>query len=252
MKMVRSAFALALLLASAPASAVAPDFKAKADKILARAYPATGPGAAVIVTENGKTIYTAGRGLADVERKVPITPATVFRFASISKQFTSAAILKLSEQGKLSLDDPLAKFLPNYPAPGGSATIRQLLNHTSGIMDYTTIPGWMVEANTSKAYTTDQLVAVFRDVPGTFKPGEKWDYDNSGYVLLAAVLEKVTGKPWDQAVAGLVTAPLGRRHLRPLVSPSAHALYLTSSARGSGGPRYPSTEGEDPNRTNRS
>ena len=206
--MVRSAFTLALLLASTSASAVAPDFKTKADKILANAYAATGPGAAVIVTENGKTIYAAGRGLADVERKTPITPATVFRLGSITKQFTAAAILRLAEQGKLSLDDPLSKFLPAFPAPGASATVRQLLNHTSGVMPYTNIPGFTIEANANKPYTTEQLVAVFKDVPSPSKPGEKWEYNNSGYVLLGAILEKVTGKPWDQAVGDLVTAPL--------------------------------------------
>ena len=206
--MIRSAILLALLVYAASAAAVPAGFKAKADSLLADAYAATGPGAAVIVTENGKTVYSAGRGLADVERKVPITAETHFRLGSITKQFTAAAILRLAEQGKLSLDDPLSKFLPVYPAPGASATVRQLLNHTSGVMPYTNIPGWMVEANTSKAYSTDQLIAVSKDLPAPSKPGEKWDYNNSGYVLLGAILEKVTGKSWDQAVGDLVTGPL--------------------------------------------
>ena len=206
--MVRSAVVLALLLSAAPAAALPANFKAKADKMLADAYAASGPGAAVIVTENGKTVYAAGRGLADVAAKVPITPATHFRLGSITKQFTAAAILKLAEQGKLSLDDPLSKFLPTYPAPGASATVRQLLNHTSGVMPYTNIPGFTVEANANKAYTTEQLVAVFKDVPSPSKPGAKWEYNNSGYVLLGAILEKVTGKSWDRAVDDLVTGPL--------------------------------------------
>lgn len=206
--MVRSAVVLALLLSAAPAAALPADFKAKADQLLADAYAANGPGAAVIVTENGKTIYASGRGLADVERKVPITPATHFRLGSITKQFTAAAVLRLAEQGKLSLDDPLSKFIPGYPAPGASATVRQLLNHTSGVMAYTAIPGWMVEAKTGKAYATEQLIAEFKDVPAPSKPGEKWNYNNSGYVLLGAILEKVTGKSWDAAVGDLVTRPL--------------------------------------------
>ncbi|HEV2044950.1 MAG TPA: serine hydrolase domain-containing protein [Sphingomicrobium sp.] len=206
--MVRSAIILAMLVSASPAAAMPADFKSKADSLLADAFAASGPGAAVIVTENGKTVYAAGRGLADIERKVPITPATHFRLGSITKQFTAAAILKLADQGKLSLDDPLSKFLPTYPAPGASATVRQLLNHTGGMMSYTNIPGWMVEAKTGKPYTTDQLIAEFKDVPAPFKPGEKWDYNNSGYVLLGAILEKVTGKSWDQAVGDLVTGPL--------------------------------------------
>ena len=206
--MVRSAILLALLVSASPAAAVPAGFKAQADLLLADAYAAGGPGAAVIVTENGKTVYAAGRGLADVERSIPITPATHFRLGSITKQFTAAAIVRLAEQGKLSLDDPLSKFLPAYPAPGASATVRQLLNHTGGMMSYTNLPGWMVEAKTGKAYSTEQLIAEFKDAPAPFKPGEKWDYNNSGYVLLGAILEKVTGKSWDQAVGDLVTAPL--------------------------------------------
>ena len=206
--MVRSVLMLALLVTAAPAFAVPANFKAKADSLLAEAYAATGPGAAVIVTENGKTVYAAGRGLADIERKTPITAATHFRLGSITKQFTAAAVLRLAEQGKLSLDDPLSKFIPGYPAPGASATVRQLLNHTSGVMPYTNIPGWMVEGNTDKAYSTEQLIAVSKDLPSPSKPGEKWDYNNSGYVLLGAILEKVTGKSWDRAVADLVTGPL--------------------------------------------
>ena len=206
--MVRSAVVLALLLSAAPAAALPADFKAKADKMLADAYAANGPGAAVIVTENGKTVYAAGRGLADVERKVAITPETHFRLGSITKQFTAAAIMKLVEQGKISLDDPLSKYLPDYPAASASATVRQLLNHSGGMMSYTGIPGWMVEAKTSRAYSTDQLIAEFKDMPPPFKPGAKMDYNNSGYVLLGAILERVTGKSWDQAVGDLVVAPL--------------------------------------------
>ena len=209
--MRRSSFAIscaAALMASTAAGAAPPDLAKQAEAYLAKAYPADGPGAAAIITENGKTIFVGGRGLADVEGKKPIVPDTVFRLGSITKQFTAAAILRLVEQGKLSLDDPLSKFISGYPAPGGAATVRQLLNHTSGIMDYTEIPGFMAEANTNKAYTTEQLVALFKDLPGPFKPGEKWQYDNSGYVLLSAVLENVTGKPWDEAVTELVTSPL--------------------------------------------
>ena len=178
--MVRSALTLALLLASTSASAIAPGFKAKADSLLAEAYDANGPGAAVIVTENGKTVYAAGRGMADVEHKVAITPATRFRLGSITKQFTAAAIMKLVEQGKVSLDDPLTKFVPDYPAPNGKATVRQLLNHTGGMMPYTQIPGFMAESKPGRAYSTEQLIATFKDVPPQFAPGAQYAYNNSG------------------------------------------------------------------------
>ena len=212
--MIRSAIAIGLLLASSAAGAISPGFKAKADQLLANAYAANGPGAAVIVTENGKTIYTAGRGMADIATGRAIQPGDSFRLGSITKQFASATLLKLVEQGKLSLDDPLSKFIPDYPASGAAVTVRQLLNHTSGIADYTEIPGWMVEANTARAYTTPQLVDVFKNQPAAFKPGEHWAYDNSGYVLVGAIIEKVTGKPWADAVADAITGPLHLNSIR--------------------------------------
>ena len=92
----------------------------------------------------GETLYQAGRGLADVEARRPITPDSVFRLGSITKQFTAAVILQLVQEGRISLDDPVSRFLPDYPGPGASATVRQLLNHTSGIQSSTGIPGWMV------------------------------------------------------------------------------------------------------------
>ena len=82
------------------------------------------------------------------------------------------------------------------------------MSHTSGIQDYTEIPGWMVEANTNKAYTTEQLIEVFKDKPAQFKPGAQWSYDNSGYILVGAIIEKVTGNPWYQAVNERIAGPL--------------------------------------------
>lgn len=206
-----SAAALAL---ATPAIAVPADFSAKADSIVEQAWPANGPGAAVIVTEGGKTVYERGRGLANVETKTPITPDTVFRIGSITKQFSASVLLQLIHEGKLSLDDPLSKFLPNYPQPGASATVRELLSHTSGIQSYTDIPGWMVEANTNRRYTTQQLIDVFKDKPQVTKPGETWAYNNSGYILVGAVIEKVTGKPWYQAVHDRIAVPLHLSKLR--------------------------------------
>ena len=162
------------LAAAQPAAAVPGDFEARADALLERAFPADGPGAAVIVTENGRTVYVRGRGLADVAAGRPIAPDTVFRLGSITKQFTAAVILQLANEGRLSLDDPLSRFLPDYPAPGAGATVRQLLNHTVGIQSYTGIPGWMVEANTARPHTTAEMIAAFRGlkVDSPFGPFE--------------------------------------------------------------------------------
>jgi D-alanyl-D-alanine carboxypeptidase len=200
---------------SAPAAAAVPaDFAAKADAYVKSVYPADGPGIAVIVVDDGRVVYSGGQGLADIQAKRPITPATVFRLGSITKQFTSAVILQLAEEGKLSLADPLSKFLPGYPKPGADATIEQLLNHTSGIKSYTGIPGWMAGDKPATAHTTEQLIAEFKDLPPDFAPGTEHRYNNSGYVLLGAVIEQVTGKPWHAAVDERIARPLGLGTIR--------------------------------------
>ena len=166
-----------------------------------RAAPSSSPG-------GGETIYRAGRGLADVEARRPIDPDSVFRLGSLTKQFTAAIVLQLVQEGRISLDDPVSRFFPDYPQPGAAATVRQLLNHTSGIQSYTGIPGWMIEENTNRPYTTAEMIALFRDRPSPTPPGQAWAYNNSGYVLLGAIVEQVTGKPWHRAVAERITGPL--------------------------------------------
>ena len=203
-----------LLTAAWPALAVPADFAAKADALLESAYPADGPGAAVIVTEGGKPVYERGHGLADLETKRPITPDTVFRMGSITKQFSAAIMLQLVAEGKVSLDDPLSKFLPDYPQPGASATVAQLLNHTVGVQSYTDIPGWMPGDRPRRPLTTEQLIAEFKDLPSPSKPGDKWAYNNSGYVLVGSVIEKVTGRPWHEVVNERIATPLGLTTIR--------------------------------------
>lgn len=213
-------FAIAAATASAtaqtaPAPAPAPAaLKAQLDALLAASYPADGPGATMIVTRGGQVVYAGARGLADVAARTPLTPASVIRIGSITKQFTAAVILQLVDEGKVSLDDPVTRFYPGYPAPGGTATVRQLLNHTSGIQSYTGIPGWMVPANTGRAFTTDQLIAEFRDKPAVSKPGERFAYNNSAYILLGGIIERVTGKSWHQAIVERIAQPLGLTTIR--------------------------------------
>ncbi len=207
--------ALLALSAASPAQAVPADFKARADAYLKSVFPGDQPGAAVIVTEDGKTVYSAGQGLADLEAKTPVTPATVFRIGSITKQFSAAVMLQLVAEGKISLDDRLSKFFPDFPKPAADATVSQLLNHTVGVQSYTGIPGWMGdEKNTARPYTTEEMIALFKDLPAPSKPGEKFQYNNSGYVLVGAVIEKVTGKPWHEAVEERIVKPLGLKTVR--------------------------------------
>lgn len=204
---------LAIVPVAAQTAAPA-DMRTSLDALLAASYPADGPGATMIVSRGGKTLYTGARGMADIASKRALTPDSVIRIGSITKQFTAAVVLQLMSEGKLSLDDPVTRFYPDYPAPGGAATVRQLLNHTSGIQSYTGIPGWMVAANTGRAFTTDALIAEFRDKPTEFAPGAKWNYNNSGYVLLGGIIEKVTGAPWYTAIDTRIVKPLGLTSIR--------------------------------------
>ncbi|QIK95306.1 serine hydrolase [Sphingomonas sp. HDW15A] len=205
--------ASAALVLAGPAAALPADFKAKADALLAESFPADGPGAIVLVTEKGRAAYASGRGLADVEAGKPLDPAMPMRLGSITKQFTAAMVLKLAEEGRLSLDDPLSKFLPDYPQPGAAATVRQLLNHTSGIRSYTGIPGVMI-SRADKKHSTSDMIALFRHAPPEFAAGKDWAYNNSGYVLLGAIIEQVTRKPWYAALNEEIIRPLGLRSIR--------------------------------------
>lgn len=219
-----AAVSLALAALSAAAETAAPATAAAspspealrsfADTVLAESYPADGPGAAVVIMKGGKIVYQGARGLADIGGARPIAPDTVFRLGSITKQFAAAVIVQLVQEGKLSLDDPLSKFLPDYPQQGASATVRQLLQHTSGIQSYTDMPGVMNPVSTTLPRTTTELVALFRDAPTVSKPGEVWAYNNSGYVLLGAIIETVTGMPWHKAVEERITRPLGLASIR--------------------------------------
>jgi CubicO group peptidase (beta-lactamase class C family) len=235
--MLMAGAAAMALAAACPAEALPADFSAKADALVKKAYPANQPGAAVIVTDDGKTVYAAGHGLADLGAKTPITPATVFRLGSITKQFSAAIILQLVSEGKLSLDDRLSKFLPDYPKPGADATVRQLLNHTSGVQSYTAIPGWMASDKPARALTTEQLISEFKDLPAPAKPGEAWAYNNSGYVLVGALIEKVAGKPWHQAIEERIARPLGLTTIRYGVAEPATPNMAKGYTEGEDGQR---------------
>ncbi|MDQ3079726.1 MAG: beta-lactamase family protein [Pseudomonadota bacterium] len=212
------------------------DFKAKADALMAQSYAADGPGASVVISEGGKIVYQSQRGLADIATKRPIIAATVFRIGSITKQFSAAVVLQLAAEGKLELSDPISKFLPDYPQPGGSATVAQLLNHTVGIQPYTAIPGFMDEASTNRPYTTEQLIAVFKDKPAPSKPGEKFEYNNSGYILVGALIERITGNSWSAEVERRISRPLGLATIVDGVGEAKLAAMATGYTGGEKGP----------------
>ncbi len=190
-----------------------PELASRVDELVHEALAQPGAvGFSVAVARGEQVLLAKGYGLAEVEHGVPAGPETLFRIGSITKQFTAAAILRLVEQGKLSLDDDLCKFLPDYPTQGHVVTIRHLLNHTSGISIYT-VPDFMIN-RTSRELTHEQVLAEFKDDPFDFAPGEKWSYNNSGYYLLGMVIEKVSGQAYGQFVQQEFFTPLSLARTR--------------------------------------
>jgi CubicO group peptidase (beta-lactamase class C family) len=183
------------------------ELQSQIDRLLDRTFLAGQPGAAVIVVHGGQTVYQSARGKADLELNVPLSPNMVFRLGSITKQFTAAAVMMLREEGRLSLDDPLSKFLPDYPPAGAAVTVRQLLNHTSGIRSYTGMPEWMA-TRVAEDLAVDELIAGFSGEPLDFPPGTEYRYNNSGYVLLGAIIEKVSGLSYAEFIRQRIFTPL--------------------------------------------
>ncbi|TVP50061.1 MAG: class A beta-lactamase-related serine hydrolase [Gemmatimonadales bacterium] len=158
----------------------------------------------------GEPVLSAGFGWADLENDVSVTDSTVFRIGSVTKQFTAAAILRLVEEGALSLDDDLTRFLPEYPVGDRRITLHQLLNHTSGIRSYTALGApWMSGITLDRSH--EEMLALFQDEPFDFEPGEGFAYNNSGYYLLGIVIEKATGRAYDEFLQEAFFEPLGLR-----------------------------------------
>lgn len=217
------------------------DKSKEVDELLGKTFSGESPGAAVLVVRDGRILHKKGYGLANLETKRKIEPDTIFDLASVSKQFTAMTILILSERGKLKLDDSLAKFFPEFPAYAEKITVRQLLNHTSGLPDYMEIflkagkidaegkPGGFEPSSAD----TVKLLAEQKQL--RFEPGTKWEYSNSGYVVLAMIAEKASGTAFPQFVKKNIFEPLGMNdsvvfdQTNPKIKNRA-----TSYARGSG------------------
>jgi CubicO group peptidase (beta-lactamase class C family) len=183
------------------------ELSAQIDKLLSDVYKPGQPGAAVLVKKQGKVILRKGYGLANLELNVPIEPDMIFRLGSITKQFTAVAILMLAEEGKLSLQDEITKFLPDYPTQGSKITVEHLLTHTSGIKSYTDLPEWLPLQR--KDMSVSEIIDLAKDKPMEFAPGDRWKYCNSGYILLGAIIEKVSGKTYADFLQERIFGPLG-------------------------------------------
>jgi CubicO group peptidase (beta-lactamase class C family) len=167
------------------------------------------PGVAVAIVRGGDVVKAQGYGLANVEHQVPVKPETVFQSGSVGKQFTSAAVMLLVEEGKLTLSDPLTKFFPAAPAEWAGITVRHLLTHTSGIPDY-----GPETVDFRKDYTEAELATLAGGLKLEFPPGSRWSYSNTGYVLLGIIVGKASGHFYGDLLAERVFAPLGMKTTR--------------------------------------
>jgi CubicO group peptidase (beta-lactamase class C family) len=184
-----------------------PDLKARVDRIAAQVLEQTGvPSASVAVVQHGKLAYTHAYGLARLDPRTPATPEMRYSIGSISKQFTAAAILLLQEQGKLSLDDTVGKYIPGL-TEGDKVTIRQILSHTSGYQDYW--PEDYLMTPMRKPESAQQIIDTWAKKPLDFEPGTQWQYSNTNFVIAGRIVETITGAPLMDLLTTRIFRPLG-------------------------------------------
>src|ERR1044071_9219446 len=175
-----------------------------------KAYVAPGPGCAAAVSLNGEVVFERAFGLADMEHNVPNTPQTIFESGSVAKQFTAAALVLLQQEGKLSLDDPVRKYIPELPDYGSPLTIRHLLNHTSGLRDWGTVMSLTGAGRGDRVINQDLALDVITHQRGLdFKPGSEYSYSNSGYNLAAIIVERVSKQKFPDFVQERLFKPIG-------------------------------------------
>jgi CubicO group peptidase (beta-lactamase class C family) len=235
---MRSGIGAACLIASiamgwsAARADEAQDKSAQVDRLFAQWDTATSPGCALSVMKDGHIVYERGYGMADLDHDVKITPASVFHVASISKQFTAASILMLANDGKLSLDDEARKYVPQLPDFGVPITIRQLMHHTSGLRDQwdlLAIAGWRYPFDL--VTDSDVLALLARQKKLNFPPGSEHLYSNTGFTLLAQIVQKVSGQSFRAFTRDRIFAPLGMTHTHfrdnhaEIVKGMAYAYY---------------------------
>jgi D-alanyl-D-alanine carboxypeptidase len=217
LKLSATCVAILVLLGAPAASALAapsakqeqPALAASIDASIGQYYKADMPGATVIVVKDGKPVFRKAYGMADTAGKKPMSADMVLRLGSITKQFTAVAILMLAEEGKLALTDDITRFFPDYPTGGKKITVEHLLTHTSGIVSYTGKPDYV--AGMAKDMSVAAMIDSFKNDPLDFEPGTSYRYNNSGYFLLGAIIEKVSGQPYAKFVEQRIFVPLGMK-----------------------------------------
>ena len=171
-----------------------------------RDYAGQVPGASVLVLEGGDAVFQRSYGLADLEANVASSPTTNYRLASVSKQFTAASVLLLVEDGVLTLDDPVRRWLPTLPVAAEAITLRHLLSHTSGLIDYEDL---LLPDQVRQVYDADALRLLEREDRLYFPVGSDYRYSNSGYALLALVVERASGQRFAAFLQARIFSPLG-------------------------------------------
>lgn len=188
----------------------AQSFATKTDRLILKEFnDKNGPGCVFIVAKNGKPIYQKAFGKANLELKVDLTPENVFQLGSMTKQFTAIALLMLEEENKLDVSDPVSKYIPDYPN-GNKITIHHLLTHTSGIKDFTQLKS--LSGIAQKEMIPKMMVNFFKNEPVDFEPGEKFEYSNSGYVLLGYIIELVSGETDEDFITKHIFEKVGMNH----------------------------------------
>ncbi|HUK87488.1 MAG TPA: serine hydrolase domain-containing protein [Terriglobales bacterium] len=222
---------------------LSPDLQKKIDDIATQTLAATGvPSASLAVVKDGKIVYARAYGHAHLDPAVAATPEMRYCIGSISKQFTAAAILLLAEQGKLSLDDPVSKFIPNLTR-GNEVTLRELLSHTSGYQDFW--PQDYVMPMMLKPVTAQQILEGWARIPLDFDPGTQWQYSNTNFVIAGLIVEKASGMPFMKFLQQHLFTPLGMKSVLTIEEakalPSEPAGYLRYAL---GPPRPAPVEGQ--------
>lgn len=195
-----------ILLFAFSISGYSQNFEKEFDFLLNKEYSTSGPGATALVAVNGKVIYQKAFGKANLELGVNMSINSVLEIGSITKQFTAVSILMLVEQGKLKLDDDITKYIKDYPTYGHRISIHQLLSHTSGIGSFTASEEWY--ENRKKDLTKVELINLFKKIPMVYAPGEKYLYSNTGYFLLATIIEEISNKTYEEFISEYIFKPL--------------------------------------------
>ena len=167
-------------------------------------------GVSIAISQGAEVLFEQGYGYEHIQEKIEASSKTVYQIGSVTKQFTAVAILKLAEDGKLSLSDPVTKHIPSYPMHGKTITILNLLTHTSGIKSYTSIDSWRKEMSKNKS--PQEMLTIFKDLPLEFEPGTQFSYSNSGYFLLGAIVEAVTNLTYANYMETEVFSPAGLKY----------------------------------------